>query len=152
MRHQFIFYIAAALLLCKVTVTGGKLNNQYWTSTSDSFNLELNSTRIFFIDPVNSSNNAGYWYHLSTMAGVNTLVLSPCAPGLPVSKTIALCNNLDRPCAWHNVDLYFRSHFVHWANGTRFRKLMPASSRWRTATVVHYQSRCGAAHNICCSN
>lgn len=117
MRHHFIFYIAAALLLCagckkgttptaafygiyiekdatgdtirldfigkgKVTVTGGKLNN-HWTSTSDSFNLELNSTRIFFIDPVNSSNNAGYWYHLSTMAGVNTLVLSPCAPGLP---------------------------------------------------------------------
>jgi hypothetical protein len=67
----------------KVIVTGGKLNSQYWTSTSDSFNLELNSTRIFFIDPVNISNKAGYWYHLSTMAGVNTLFLSPCAPGLP---------------------------------------------------------------------
>jgi hypothetical protein len=67
----------------KVIVTGGKLNNQYWTSTSDNFNLEIDSPRIYFIDPANSSNSAEYWYNLFTVAGARKLVLSPCPPGVP---------------------------------------------------------------------
>ena len=64
----------------KVIVTGGKLNNQTWTSTSDSFDLTINTTQAFFINPVNSSDTAEYWYHLFTTAKVYTLGLSPCPP------------------------------------------------------------------------
>jgi hypothetical protein len=64
----------------KVVVTGGKLNNQYWTSTSDTFNLEIDSPRIFFIDPANSNNSAEYWYNISTEAGTRRLALLPCEP------------------------------------------------------------------------
>ena len=67
----------------KVIVTGGKLNNQTWTSTSDSFNLTINTTQAFFINPVNSSDTAEYWYHLFTTAKVHTLGLSPCPPDQP---------------------------------------------------------------------
>jgi hypothetical protein len=66
----------------QVIVTGGKLNNQTWTATSDTFNLQLNSTNIFFIDPANSSNSAEYWYHLIAKDGANELGLSPCPPGM----------------------------------------------------------------------
>ena len=67
----------------KVIVSGGKLNNQTWTSTTNTFNLKIDSPRLFFIDPANPKNSAEYWYNTGTKDGARTLVLSPCAPGVP---------------------------------------------------------------------
>lgn len=67
----------------KVIVTGGKLNNESWASTSDSFNLKTNPTQVFFINPVNSNDTAEYWYYLFTTTNVHTLGLSPCPPDQP---------------------------------------------------------------------
>ena len=66
----------------RVIVTGGTLNNQYWTSGSDSFDLVATATQLFFVNPANSSQKAEYWYRLSDADGAPSLTLSPCAPGL----------------------------------------------------------------------
>lgn len=67
----------------KVVVTGGTPDFQSWASASDNFNLELAPPMIFFTDPANSKNIAGYWYHLGTKDGANTLTLSLCGSGIP---------------------------------------------------------------------